>query len=1180
MCLPCGAHVVLVRKCYHQESRVNGMPAIASKEENKWAVSDNRYTILLAIGWTVVVGASLAWNVHVQRETAEEVAWSQARASFDRDLLFRQWNVMHGGLYAPVSETTCPDPYLDLGDRDVVLPSGQRLTLLSPAYMARQVHELGAKTTGVLGHIASLDPQRPESAADPWETGVLNHFQRDPAEYSEIVDVNGEPHFRLMRPLIAQEACLKCHGQRGHKEGDVLGGVSVSVPMAPVWAIGRTGAFSAVGWHAAFWVVGLAGIGFFHRFITRRSRQLAENDARRRESEERFMETFQSSNDAILLLDGDTFVDCNEATVRMLGCASRDEFLMKHPWELSPAVQPDGRVSAEKAEGLLCEAFKNGSHRFEWVHRRMGGEEFPTEVTLTVITYHGKSILHCHWRDLTEQKRAEEEAKRSYETLRRILQSLPVGVAIIAGDKTLRYVNPAALAMMKFDSAQEILGLKCHEVLCPPERGSCPVCDLGKKVENAERVLVTKDKRQIPVLKTVIPVNIDGEDVLLETFVDITDRKQAELALARSETKFRTLYDSTSDAVMLLDEHNFFDCNEATVRMFGCRNKEEVCAYHPADLSPARQPCGTDSLTVAKRQMAIAIETGSSRFEWTHFRRDTGEYFTVDVLLNALELDGRTVLQGVVRDITARKQAELALQTAKEEAETANRAKSEFLARMSHELRTPLTGILGFTDLLLGSSPDRQRQDEYLQVIRSSGKLLLELINDILDLSRIEAGQLGVERASCSPHGILSDVVSIMRAQALAKGVDLRCRWTGLVPSVVETDGARLRQILLNLVGNAVKFTQQGFVEVVARLDSSENRSTLLIDITDTGIGIPQDKLHSIFEPFVQADCSVTRQFGGTGLGLAISTHLARALGGDITVRSEPGVGSTFTVSLEAGDLTDVEMLAEPPVECVKAGQPAPQSSGLGMLGPAAVLLVEDGEINRKLIATVLHAAGLSVSVAENGQVGIDMATRDHYDLILMDMQMPVLDGYVATRKLRALGFEIPIIALTAHAMTGDEQKCREAGCSHYVSKPIDIDALLATVSAALEARRGSGTRPTTPTTTATTDDGSPLLRSSLPIEEPVFREIAQEFVEYLGRVLAEMREAVAEKDTVRMGDLAHALKGSAGTAGFDAFTEPARQLEMLARHRRLELIDETIDELTRLAERIEIPTETSDAAT
>jgi len=389
-------------------------------------------------------------------------------------------------------------------------------------------------------------------------------------------------------------------------------------------------------------------------------------------------------------------------------------------------------------------------------------------------------------------------------------------------------------------------------------------------------------------------------------------------------------------------------------------------------------------------------------------------------------------------------------------AEGANRAKSEFLANMSHEIRTPLNGILGFADLLakgfVQSETDRQ---EYLHHIQTSGRHLLTLINDILDLSKIEAGQLTLERVTCSPHEIISEVFSVLRVEAQTKGLSLTCNWSGAVPKTIVTDPVRLRQLLMNVAGNAIKFTGEGSIRVDAKLDQSGQEPLLLIKVVDTGIGIPPDKLENIFDPFVQSDSSVTRRFGGTGLGLTISRRIVTALGGDITVDSELGVGTTFTFTAATGSLSGIEMLAAPPTDAL-TGKSVVPSADKWTMPSAKVLLVEDGAINRKLIVAVLSKAGIDMTTAEDGQLGVERALQEDFDLILMDMQMPIMDGYAATSRLRQEGLTIPIIALTAHAMKGDEAKCKAAGCTGYLAKPIDMDGLLETVAEAVT-QHGNG---------------------------------------------------------------------------------------------------------------------------
>ena len=802
------------------------------------------------------------------------------------------------------------------------------------------------------------------------------------------------------------------------------------------------------------------------------------------------------------------------------------------------------------------------------------------------------------------KRKLQEDEEKDF----RLLENADSSIFALDPEANTTYVNPAFVKLFKASGPQDFVGrpfLPERFWVNPKKRARFVRESKEGGVEIEELALKTAGGKKIYATLFATPTRDAGGQIngTQGVLYDITAKKElvalrrAEEALRKSEEKYRALFEAASDGIFTVEVTEkgarFVQCNLRAEDMFGCRRKD-IVGKSPLDFSP---PVQADGKSSAERVLEIAEAAMAGRtqvFDWIHHRPD-GTVFHTEVAVNRVDLEDGPYLQAIVRDISERKEMEAELRQAKEHteeiniqlmeatakakrlaarAESASVAKSEFLANMSHEIRTPLNAIIGFSDVLAcGDMTDEQA--EWIETIRTSGEHLLELINDILDFSKIEAGKLDVDIVECSLGRLCIRVESLMRSAAIAKGLKFGFIEGRTLPGCIRTDPTRLSQCLANLVNNAVKFTEKGHVYVHITLQEIDSEPWIRFDVEDTGIGISPEKQEAIFESFTQADGCTTRRFGGSGLGLAITKRLTKLLGGRLSLTSEEGKGSVFSLTIPAGvDVTKESSLSECELgdessreqACIAEAGDEPKFSG-------RVLVAEDTVTNQKLAKLLLERAGLEVTTAIDGDEAVRKGLDQPFDLIFMDIQMPKINGYEAAKALRREGLKTPIIALTANAIKGDDKKCFKAGCDDYMSKPINAKSLLQMVRKHLhsggqdmhkkidsvksnvdelgrlcgESDAGSGG----PGESGDRENGGEVIDWAQLIGRIVEEDIAREIVPLCvvdNRERIEMLSIAVRASNVEDVKLyAHAVKGSTANIGARQLSEIAARLERMA---------------------------------
>jgi len=999
--------------------------------------------LALAILWTFIIASALIWNMTDLRKEIYQESVQMARVALHKDIMYRAWSSMHGGVYVPITNQTPPNPYLsDVIERDIATPSGRQLTLMNPAYMTRQVYEINKDRFDIYTHITSINPIRPQNAPDEWELNALKSFEKGEKEISEIQMMNQKEVMRLMTPFYIEESCMKCHNHQGYKIGDIRGGISVAVPLEPLKTIRSQHEWFLIFRYLCLWILGIVGI---------------------------------------------------------------------------------------------CLTWVN-------IHRHI---QHRKQVEESLLKMNEQSE-----QEIAERRQIEDALQIERSNLRTLMDSAPVGIIIVDNDYRIVKANKKAETLFNKKN-DDWTDKRCGELIFCAKRHKnsdgcgfsedCPLCPL---MDAIEKVIVhgqTTDGQEMEVITdpevsvehrwlrfSVEAVILDGCRYAVAALDDITERKQSENFLKESERRFRDMLENVHLVSVMLDrEGNMIFCNDFLLKLTGWQ-REEVVGQSWFDMFI---PNGQGVREIFARH--ITEKTAMSHFENDILTR-AGELRHISWNnTNLYDIQGNLIGSASIgEDITERKRAEQELQKAKESAEAATRAKSEFLANMSHEIRTPLNAIIGFSRIVSDKEVGElnKTQSEYLENVVKSSEHLLSLINDILDFSKIEAGKLELENTDFNLTETVEEVVNLLRFKAEEKNILLTSHIDADVPAYLRGDPTRLRQILLNLLNNAVKFTPKGEVRITVQNSKCKMQNdnfalcTLHFELSDTGIGIPKNRLDCLFQAFSQADTSTTRRFGGTGLGLAISKSLVEKMNGQIGVESVEGKGSTFWFTAEFEKSVKCDVLSVMKEDNLNTFHLTHNTS-------LRILIVEDNEFNQKLALHILKKLGFEADVANNGREAIRALQTVAYDLVLMDIQMPVMDGLDAAKFIRnpqseVLNPDVPIIAMTAHAMQSDRDQCSEAGMNDYISKPICSDELLRIIRNQLSGMKIGQSAPVRKVESERKIFDKAEFLNRIGGSEAFCKELLEAFVQYFPVIFEKLTSALNTNDAKAARLHTHSFKG------------------------------------------------------
>jgi len=879
---------------------------------------------------------------------------------------------------------------------------------------------------------------------------------------------------------------------------------------------------------------------------------LRKAEAALRESEEKYRNLIENMNDIICLADTEGIITYISPSIKTASGYTPDEAIGK---PVSEFIHPeDLPVLYERLRQLMA---GETTQYTEYRMKHKSGDIFFGTISSRPIFKEGSFTgMQTVIKDISDKKRAEHNLKQSEEKYRNLLENIPIGIykRYLYGEYI--YVNPRLAYDFHCKSPDEFIEKygTVEQRWAYPEKHK-EFAELLQKNGKVTGYEVESRLTDGETIWTSLFCKLDPENLLIDGLaLNVTDRRRAEEALISSRAEFKSYFNmSTVGMCVTSPEKGWIEANDRVSNMLGY-SKDELASLtwdkltHPDDLDA--------DLRLFNK--VVSGEIDSYELDKRFIRKDGTVIYTTLYASCQRNHDGtvRHFLVSMV-DITARRQAEDSLHQAKEAAEAANRAKSEFLANMSHEIRTPMNAIVNMTRLLLDTRLDENQRD-FAETAMTSSEVLLSLISDILDFSKIEAGKLELEITDFNIISIVEEAVKILSMKAEEKGLGLTHSIDKDVHPYLKGDLIRVQQILLNFLNNAVKFTEKGGIKIrVSSENQTDTHITLNFSVTDTGIGISEVQIKKLFKSFSQADASMTRRYGGTGLGLAISKQLAELMGGSVGVESEDGKGSRFwfTAVFEKSETSEYKDLRG-------FGNTAGLSETSEIFHPR-ILLAEDNIPNQKVAAAILKKFGFSFNIADNGKETVEMLRKISYNLVLMDMQMPEMDGLEATLIIRnpesgVLSPNIPIIAMTANATAEDRKKCEDAGMNDYISKPINPDELLAVISKQLsvDSKQLSvnseqlSEENKTDNCLLFTDNCSEIfdyqeLLNRMGGDEDFVKAVIKDFPAYLSSQIKKLKTALNEKDSENIRFHAHTIKGMCANVSAHGLANISRQIEI-----------------------------------